>query len=62
MKNGQKIKWAQENALGIQKRFEQWQQPLGIDGTEYVEYLKNELIEYCDDPLLKEYFESISHE
>ena len=60
MKDGQKIKWAQEHALGIQRRFEHWQQQIGIDGREYVEYLKKELIEYCDDPLLKEYIESIS--
>lgn len=62
MMDGQKIKWAQEHAQGIQKRFEQWQQPLGIDGREYVEYLKNEIIECRDDPLMKEFIESISQQ
>jgi hypothetical protein len=58
--DGQKIQWAQEHAQGIQKRFEPWQQPLGIDGKEYVEYLRIELIQCCDDPLLKELIESLS--
>ena len=60
MMDWQKIKWAQENDQGIQKRFEQWQQPLGIDGQEYAKYLRIELIRCCDDPLLKELIESMS--
>jgi hypothetical protein len=60
MLDGQKQEWAQEHASRIQKRFEQWQQPLGIDGQEYAEYLRIELIRCCDDPLLKELIESMS--
>ena len=60
MMDGQKIQWAKEHAEGIQKRFEQWQQPLVIDGKEYAEYLMIELIHCCDDPLLKELIESLS--
>jgi DNA-binding transcriptional regulator YbjK len=60
MLDGQKQQWAQEQANRIQKRFEQWQQPLGIDGRDYVEYLRTELMQCCDDPLLKEFIESMS--
>ena len=60
MMDGQKVQWAQEHAEGIQQRFEQWQQPLGIDGQEYAEYLRIELIQCCDNPLLKELIESLS--
>ncbi|MGA2173276.1 MAG: hypothetical protein ABSG82_09770 [Sedimentisphaerales bacterium] len=60
MLDGQKQQWAQENARRIQKRFEQWQEPLGIDGREYAEYLRIELVRCCEDPLLKELIESIS--
>ena len=62
MMDGQKIQWAQEHAKGIQKRFEQWQQPLGIDGKDYVEYLRIELMECCDNPLMKEFIDSISQQ
>jgi hypothetical protein len=62
MIDGQKVQWAQEHAQRIQKRFEQWQQPLGIDGKEYAEYLRIELIQCCDDPLMKEFIESISQQ
>jgi DNA-binding transcriptional regulator YbjK len=60
MLEGQKQQWAEEHARRIQKRFEQWQQPLGINGQEYAEYLRIELIQCCDDPLLKELIESMS--
>jgi hypothetical protein len=60
MSDGQKQEWVQEQARRIQKRFEQWQQPLGIDGSEYVEYLQVELGHYCEDPLLKELIESMT--
>ena len=60
MLDGQKQQWAEEHARRIQKRFEQWQQPLGIDGLEYFEYLRTELTRSCDDPLLKELIESMS--
>jgi len=62
MLNGQKQQWAQDYARRIQKRFEQWQQPLGIDGREYIEYLRIELMNCCDDPLLRELIESISQD
>ena len=62
MMDGQKIQWAQEHARRIQKQFEKWQEPLGIDGQEYAEYLRIELIQYCDNPLMKEFIESISQQ
>jgi len=60
MLDGQKEQWAEEHASRMQKRFEPWQQPLGIDGSQYKEYLQIELIHCCDDPLLKELIESMS--
>jgi hypothetical protein len=60
MLEGQKQQWAQKHARRMQKQFEQWQKPLGIDGQEYAEYLRIEFVRYCDDPLLKELIESIS--
>jgi len=60
MIDGQKQEWAQQHADRIQKLFEQWQQPLGIDGKEYAEHLRNELVQCHDNPLLKELIESIS--
>ncbi len=60
MLDGQKQQWAEEHARRMQKRFEQWQRPLGIDGREYFEYLRSELADYCEDPLLKELIESMS--
>jgi hypothetical protein len=60
MLEGQKQEWAEEHARRIQKRFEQWQQPLGIDGREYAEYLRIELVNCCEDELLKELIELIS--
>jgi hypothetical protein len=44
----------------MQKLFEQWQKPLGINGTEYRRYLKEELTAYCDEPLLKSLIETIT--
>jgi hypothetical protein len=60
MLDGQKQQWAEEHARRIQRQFEKWQKPLGINGQEYAEYLKIELINCCDDPLLKEFIESLS--
>ena len=62
MLNGQKQMWVEEHARLIQRQFEQWQQPLGIDGSEYIDYLRDELVNYCDDPLLKALIESMSQE
>ena len=60
MLEGQKQQWAEEHARRIQKQFEKWQRPLGIDGKEYAEHLRIELIQCCDNPLLKELIESMS--
>jgi hypothetical protein len=60
MLEGQKQQWAEEHARRIQKQFEKWQRPLGIDGKEYAEHLRIELIRCCDNPLLKELIESMS--
>ena len=52
--------WAEERARRLQHLFEQWQKPLGIDGKEYRKYLTEELLGYCDEPLLKSLIESIT--
>ena len=56
----EKQRWAEEHAIRIGHRFEQWQKPLGIDGDEYLKYLTKELIDCCDKPLWKSLIESIS--
>jgi hypothetical protein len=56
----QKEEWAQIHALRIKNLFEQWQKPLGIDGTDYSEALTKELSKCCDEPLRKSLIESIS--
>ncbi|MHC4259811.1 MAG: hypothetical protein ACYSTF_05295 [Planctomycetota bacterium] len=53
-------KWAEEHALRMARRFEQWQKPLGIDTEEYLRYLKEELVDCSEDPLRKSLVESIS--
>ena len=60
MLDSQKDIWAEEYARRMQKRFEEWQKPLGIDGEEYIRYLRNELAQSCEDPLMKSLIESIS--
>ena len=55
-----KQEWAEEHACRLQLLFEQWQKPLGIDGKEYRNYLRQELCSYCDEPLLKSLIESIT--
>ena len=52
-------KWAERYAHRIQRRFEQWQRPLGIDG-EYAAYLAKELATHYNDPVQKSLIESIS--
>ena len=59
MLDGQKQEWAEEQAQRLKKLFEQWQQPLGIDDSEYTEYLRAELINCCEDELLRELIESM---
>ena len=56
----EKRKWVEEHAGSLQQLFEQWQKPVGIDGEEYCKYLKDELGNYCDDPLMKSLVESIT--
>ena len=55
-----KQKWAEEHARSLQHLFEQWQKPFGIGGEEYREYLTENLVNYCDEPLLKSLIESIT--
>ena len=55
-----KEEWAQIHALRIERLFEQWQKPLGIDGKDYSEALIKELSNCCDEPLVKSLIESIS--
>ena len=52
-------KWAEEHARRLQHLFEQWQKPLCIDGEEYRKYLTEDLLDCCDEPLLKSLIESI---
>jgi hypothetical protein len=56
----EKEAWADKHAHCIQKRFEQWQKPLGIDGNEYFKYLRKDLVDLCEDSLKKSLIESIS--
>ena len=55
----EKQRWVEEHARGLQHLFEQWQKPLGIDGEKYRKHLTEELINCCDEPLLKSLIESI---
>jgi len=59
MLNTEKQRWAEEHARRIELKFEQWQEPLDIDGTEYVRYLADDLLECFDEPLMKSLIESI---
>ncbi len=56
----EKQRWAEEHARRLQHLFEQWQKPLSINGKEYRKYLMEELVNYCDEPLLKSLIESIT--
>ena len=56
----EKQEWAQQHAHLLEQKFVQWQEPLGIDGSDYLEYLTKELLEYCDEPLRKSLIELIS--
>ena len=55
-----KQKWVEEHACSLQHLFEQWQKPLGIDGEQYRKHLTEDLVNYCDRPLLKSLIESIT--
>ena len=50
--------WAEEYSALIQKIYEKWQKPLGID-SEYQKFLKEDMVEDYYDPLKKGLFESI---
>ena len=52
--------WAEEHARRIQQKYEQWQKPLGIDSEEYLRYLREELVGFCEHPLKKSLIETIS--
>ncbi|MHC4572760.1 MAG: hypothetical protein ACYS76_01285 [Planctomycetota bacterium] len=56
----EKLRWVEEHARRLQRRFEQWQKPAGIDGREYHKYLIQELCHCYDEPLRKSLIESIS--
>ncbi len=56
----EKKEWARMHALGLKHLFEEWQKPLGIDGTDYFNALMKELSDCCDEPLRKSLIESIS--
>jgi hypothetical protein len=56
----EKEEWAEKHARLFQRRFEQWQKPLGIDSEEYLRYLRQNLVDLCEDPLMKSLIESIS--
>lgn len=56
----EKQKWAEEHARQLQHLFEKWQKPLGIDGEEYRKYLAEDLLDCCDEPLLKSLIDSIA--
>ena len=51
--------WIEQHARQVQRLFQQWQHPIGIDGQEYQKHLEKELATYWDDPLLKTLIESI---
>ena len=56
----EKEEWADEHAHCIQRLFEQWQAPLGIDGEEYFRYLREEFIDLSENSLMKSLIDSIS--
>jgi hypothetical protein len=56
----EKQRWAEEHARRLQRRFEQWQKPLGIDGEEYHRFLAEQLRDSYNEPLRKSLIESIS--
>ena len=60
LSKSERQKWTKEHARRLQHVFEQWQKPLGIDGEEYRKHLTEELVHYCDEPLLKSLIESIA--
>ena len=53
-------KWAKEHAHRLQCLFEQWQKPLGISSDEYNKYLEKDLLDCCNNPLLKSLIDSIT--
>jgi len=56
----EKQRWVEDHSRRLQHLFEQWQKPFGIDGEEYRKHLIEELVNYCDEPLLKSLIESIT--
>ena len=60
LSEGERQKWAKEHAHRLQHLFEQWQEPLGISNDEYGKYLEEDLLDCCNDPLLKSLIDSIT--
>ena len=56
----EKHRWVEEHARRLQQLFGQWQNQVSIDGEEYRKYLTEDLLGYCDNPLLKSLIESIT--
>ena len=57
--SGNRDQWVEEHARHLQQRYEQWQQPIGIDSQAYLKHLEKELADCWEDPLLKNLIESI---
>ncbi|MCJ7693271.1 MAG: hypothetical protein MUO22_07630 [Sedimentisphaerales bacterium] len=55
----EKQKWVEEHARRVQQLFEKWQNPLGINGSEYRKHLSDELSDCYDQPLRKSIIEKI---
>ena len=55
----EKQKWVEEHARRLQHLFEKWQNPIGINGSEYRKHLADELSECYDQPLKKSIIEKI---
>lgn len=55
----EKQQWIEEHARRLQRLFEQWQNPLGINGSEYRKHLNDELSDCYDQPLRKSIIEKI---
>jgi len=52
-----KEKWLQTYASQILKVWSQWQTPLGV-ATAYIDGIKQDLIRFYDDPLMRTFIEA----
>ncbi len=55
----EKQKWVEDHARRLQQIFEKWQNPLGINGSDYRKHLNDELSDGYDQPLRKSIIEKI---